>query len=108
MGNPFDPSENICHVGSKNTSISVDLVNDNIVQICEELSPASVVGKDPQVEHIRICDDDASRISYCGSIMGFSISIINPHRYRKLLDWYQLLIIVGSPTISFFKISSET
>jgi len=52
------PSEHVGHVGAKDPTVGVKLVDDDVPQVLKELDPLGMVRKDARMEHIRIGDYD--------------------------------------------------
>ncbi len=51
------------HVGSKDPAIAVGLVHHHVAQAGKESAPAAVIGQEPQVQHVRIREQEGGRLA---------------------------------------------
>ncbi len=81
LGNPFCPAQNIRGVRSEYAFINMNFIQDDPFQMSEEIRPAGMIGKDPHVEHVRICENDAGFGSYQPALLFWSVSVINGDKF---------------------------
>ncbi len=55
---PAQPAHQVGHVGSEDAAVAVGLVHDHVAQPAEEPCPPGVVGQDPEVQHVRVGQDE--------------------------------------------------
>ena len=60
---PSQAAQHVCHVRPEHAPVNVCLVDDHEREVCEEVTPAVVVGKDADVQHVRVGEDEIRALS---------------------------------------------
>jgi hypothetical protein len=76
----------------------VQLVEDDVLEVLEQLHPLRVVGEDPGVEHVGICDDDVARGADRGARLRWRVAVVGEgleldlHLGREPLELRELVL----------------
>ena len=75
-------------MASEDSTVIVQLVDNNIFQVFKELHPFSVVRKNPRMEHVRIGENNVPSCPDGLACILRRVSVIceKPHLFGKLLD----------------------
>ena len=91
-------AQDIGQVGAEHAAVGMDLVDDDILQVLEQLDPLGVVGQDAGMQHVRVGDDDVTRLPHglTGSAGGITVVGVGFDIYAHFLDQLvQLADLVG-------------
>ena len=69
---------------AEHAAVHVRLVHDHVAQVLEDVPPAVVVGKDPDVEHVRVREDDVRPLPDLPSLLGLRVAVVD--RRAQALD----------------------
>ena len=56
-GEPPEPAKDVSNVGAEDAAVDVRLVDDDIAEVGEDITPAVVVRQDADMEHVRVGED---------------------------------------------------
>ena len=73
---PPQPSQDVGHIASEHSPVGVHIVDDHVVQVTEEVRPAIVLREDPQVQHVRIGEDDLRLLANRSALRGGRIAVV--------------------------------
>ena len=62
--------EYLGHMAAQNAPIGVDFVDDHEAQAAEKLGPGVVIRQKPQVQHVRVADEDVGRFGFQDLALG--------------------------------------
>ena len=69
-------AQDIRNMGSKDSPVGVDLIDNDISQVGKEIIPLGVMRKNSQMQHIRIRNDDIGIFTDIAPVGSRSIAII--------------------------------
>ena len=74
---PPKPPEDVRDVRPEHASVDVRLVDDDIAEVCEDVSPAVVVGEDADVEHVRVGEDDVRPLADLPAALARRVAVVD-------------------------------
>ena len=75
------PPDHVADVGAKDAAVDVRLVDHDVAQVVEHIAPAVVVGEDPDVEHVRVRQDQVRGLPDLPAPLRFGVAVVDrgPH-----------------------------
>jgi hypothetical protein len=70
------PAHDVAEVAAEDTTVDVELVDDDVLQVLEELQPLGVVRQDRRVEHVGVGDDDVTGLADGGARVGRGVAVV--------------------------------
>src|SRR5439155_16233914 len=71
------PPENVADVGAEDAAIDVRLVDDDIAEVGEDVTPAVVVWQYAQVEHVRVGQDQVRPLADLPAALALGIAVVD-------------------------------
>ncbi len=76
--NPPQAPEHLRHVAAEDTPVGVHFVDDHKAQAGEKRGPGGVVGEQPQVQHVRVADEDLGVLRLEGlALRGWRVPVVD-------------------------------
>jgi hypothetical protein len=72
-----EAAEHVCHVRPEHPAIDVCLVDDDQREVREEVTPPIVVGEDPDVQHVRVGQDQVGALADRGALALRRVAVVD-------------------------------
>lgn len=98
---PTKTSYHVGEVATEHTTISVQFVDDDVVEVLEELKPSRMVWQDSRVEHVWVREDDAAVVADRTPCIGGGVSVedmgadVDPGRFNEPMKACVLILSEG-------------
>ena len=74
---PAEPPEDVRDVRPEHASVDVRLVDDDVAEVCQDVSPAVVVGEDADMEHVRVGEDDVRPLADLPAALARRVAVVD-------------------------------
>jgi hypothetical protein len=80
-GEPPEAAQDVGDVGAEDAAVHVGLVDDDVAQVVEDVLPTAVtvVGEDPDGEHVRVREDDVRLGTNVAAQVVRRVPVVDPH-----------------------------
>ena len=72
-----EPADQPRHVGAEDAAVDVSLIQHDEAQAGQRLGPYAVIRQDPDVEHVRVAEDDAHAPANAGALFRRRIAVVD-------------------------------
>ena len=78
---PPQASQHVRHMGAEHAAVHVGLVDDDVLEVREHVSPAVVMRQDAEVEHVRVGEDGVGPCPHLTPLLGRRVAVVDrrPH-----------------------------
>jgi hypothetical protein len=73
-------------VRPEDAAVDVRLVHDHVAEVLEDVSPAIVVRENPDVEHVRVREDDVRPFSDLPAPLGLGVAVVDRRAQPRELE----------------------
>ena len=73
-------AQNVRDVRPEDAAVDVRLVHDHVAEVLEDVAPAVVVRQDPDVEHVRVREDDVRPLADLPAPLGLGVAVVDRRR----------------------------
>ena len=74
---PPQPAQDVRDVRAEDAAVDVRLVDDDVAEVREDVSPAVVVREDADVEHVRVREDDVRPLADLPAPLGRRVAVVD-------------------------------
>ena len=86
---PAQPPEDVRDVRAEDAAVDVGFVDDDVAQVLEDVSPAVVVGQEPDVQHVRVCEDEVGPLPDLPALLGRGVAVVDRSPQARELEFGQ-------------------
>ena len=79
-------SQDVRDVRPEDAAVDVRLVHDHVTEVLEDVSPAVVVREDPDVEHVRVREDDVGPLADLPAPLGLGVAVVDRRAQARKLE----------------------
>ncbi len=72
-----EPAQHVADVGAEHAAVDVRLVDHHQREVGEEVAPRAVVGEDPQVQHVRVGEDDVGAAADLQALLPRRVAVVD-------------------------------
>ena len=83
---PAQAPEDVRHVGAKDAAIDVRLVDDDVAQVLEDVSPAVVMRQKPDVQHVGVREDEVGPLPDLPALLGGRVAVVDRRPEARELE----------------------
>ena len=92
---PAQAAQHVADVRAEDAAVDVRLVDDDVGEVREHVAPAVVVGKDADVEHVRVREHEVRPLADLPAALRLGVAVVDRRldaRHLQLLERAQLVL----------------